>query len=93
MGGSLKVVFHDYTQAPYKESDFEIAMSANKRYECGDNFFKMDMQYNGSKSVPINAKSVDRIVQHHLKTPTALPLPFYIAVKTGSTPRRPTLGI
>ena len=61
-------------------------MKAHGRYECGDNFFKLDMHCNASMGIPINSSNVARLVAHYLETPSALPLPFVVAMKMGAEP-------
>lgn len=75
-------------QAPYNKKHFKISMGGAKRYECGDNFFKLDMHFNASCGVPITGKNIDALVDFHLDKPKALPLPFIVAVKTGQDPEQ-----
>ena len=55
-------------------------MKAHGRYECGGNFFKLDMLYNASAGVPIIASRIAKFADHHFKTPTPLPLPCHVAM-------------
>ena len=60
----------------------KTALQANKRYECGDNFFKLDMTFSAALGVPMIAKNVDHLLEHYFLQPCALPLPCVVRVKT-----------
>ena len=65
---------------------------ANKRYECGDSFFKLDMVTSAALGVPTTASSVDRLCHHYFPKPCALPLSFVVQVKTGAGPQETNLA-
>jgi hypothetical protein len=75
-----------FLEAPFNLNHFNISMESAERYECGDNFFKMDMQFNATLGVPVNAGNIDKLIGHYLIKAGPLPLPFYISMKTGDEP-------
>ena len=73
----------DLRKVPYDQTHFEDAIRDHKHYACGDNFFKLDMAYTASGTVPVHASCVDRLVQHHFQGPAPPPLPCVVPVRIG----------
>ena len=55
-------------------------MAMHSRYECGDNFFKVDVNFCASPGVPISGNNIKKMVEFYFPQPGPLPVPMHIAV-------------
>ena len=74
-------------QAAFKAEDFDVAMTRRSAYKCSQNFFRHDLLFTATPSVPYRQSGIRQLKMHYFRNgPAPFPMDLEVAIGKGKDP-------